>query len=311
MAGTVEGKRYRADQRTEAIDKVRKGRVVPWIHGLEYTGAASIAIGRDEDSRPGSLGELRWEAGMAPVEARMKVFVVSDADRMRQETANSLLKVLEEPPAHNLIVLTTTDARRLLPTILSRCQSVRFGDLPEATIHELLLERGIPPGRNRKAGEIPDAADATLAAALAGGSLTRAAKLAVRDDKKDINVVNLRDQAMEFLAQRPTDPDAIGDVQALARTRDRELVRRILDLGALWQEDLLRVATGSGLPLANRDREADVRREAAAVPVEVIRRRVDALAEARTAMEGNVLLPLLLGDLLVRFHGRVPPRVTR
>jgi len=309
MAGTVEGKRFRSDQRVEAIEEVRRKRVVPWIHGLEYKGAAYISIGRDEDSRPGSLGELRWEAGMAPVEARTKVYVLSDADRMRPEAANSLLKVLEEPPAHNLIVLTTSDPRRLLPTILSRCQALRFGDLSESTLTELLLARGLPPGGNRKKAVIPDAADAALAAALAGGSLTRAARLAERDEKMD--VVKLRDQAVEFLALRPGDPGAVAEVQTLAREKDRNLVRRVLDLGALWQADLIRVATGSDLPLANRDREADVRREAAQVPLEVVRRRMDALAEARAAMEGNVLLPLLLADLLARFHGRVPARMPR
>jgi DNA polymerase-3 subunit delta' len=310
MAGSMEGKKFRADQRLEAMEAVRRNRTVPWIHALEYKGAAYIAIGRDEETRRGSLGELRWEAGMAPVEGRIKVYVVSEAERMRPEAANSLLKVLEEPPASNLIVLTTSDPRRLLPTILSRCHQVRFGDLSEAVLTELLLDRGLPPGRNRKQAFVPEPANAALAAALAGGSLSRAAKLAAKD-KDETSVAELRDQALEFFALRPTDPGAVSSIHALAGKKDRDLVRRILDLGALWQADLLRVVTGSEVPLANRDREVEVRREAAGATVDDIRRRMDALAGARQAMEGNVLLPLLLLDLLAGFHGRVPVRPTR
>jgi DNA polymerase-3 subunit delta' len=302
------GQKQKGGKREEHLRSVMDERLAPGIHALTYPGAASIAIGRDEETRSGSIAELRREASLVPVEAPVKVFVVSDAERMTREAANSLLKVLEEPPPRNLFVLATSRPGELPDTILSRCQTVRFRDLSEAEIVDLLLERG---GWSRRKGSRkdkpaydrtpPDRSAAVLGAALAQGSLTRAAQLVEED------VVKLRDEALAFLRLRPGDPRLHVGVEELDRRMgtgdkddgpDRRSIERVIDFGLLWIQDVLRAATGSDLPFANRDKEAEIRRSAQALGLAEIRRRVDVLENARAALHGNVYRPLVLYPLL-------------
>lgn len=84
---------------------------------------------------------LRWK----PLEGRTRVFVLDRADALTAEAANSLLKVLEEPPDAVVIVLITSQAFALLPTIRSRCQEIRFRPLAAGLLTQWLFEaHGVP-----------------------------------------------------------------------------------------------------------------------------------------------------------------------
>jgi len=72
------------------------------------------------------MRELMKEIQLKPTEAEYKVAVVVAADRLRVEAANAFLKTLEEPPAKTILILLTTDQRRVLETILSRCLRLNF-----------------------------------------------------------------------------------------------------------------------------------------------------------------------------------------
>jgi len=277
---------YKGGKRADRIRTLMDERLEPGIVRLQFARAASIAIGRDNDTRPGSVAELRHQAGMAPMEAKVKVFVVTLADRMTVQAANSLLKVLEEPPPDNLIILTTSKPGALLDTIVSRCQAVRFRDLAEDDMVTLLGERVDAEERS-----------AVLAAGLSRGSLSRAASYL------EEGVIEPRDTAVEFLSLSPEDPRASIAVEELARARDRIAVGKIIDFGLLWQADLLRLVTGSDVALANRDREDDLRAEAAGLDAGAVHRRIAALEEARRAMEGNVFLDLVLHHLINQYSG--------
>src|SRR5207302_4859839 len=75
-----------------------------------------------------------------------KVVVVDDADDLNAESANCFLKTLEEPPPGSVLILIGTSAERQLPTILSRCQIVRFQPLAEETVADMLSRReGLDP----------------------------------------------------------------------------------------------------------------------------------------------------------------------
>lgn len=315
MPGSDKGKPLKGDRRAAHVQEVVAERLAPGIHGLSFPRAASIAIGRDEDSRVGSVGELRQQAGYAPVQARVKVFVVSEADRMTREAANSLLKVLEEPPPDNLLILTTSRPGDLPDTIVSRCQTVRFRDLSEEEIVDLVAERGLwkPPARRGQEwarAEIASGAPA-LAAALARGSLTRAVEFLEEE-----NVVARRDAALEFLELRSGDPNLAEAIRELEKSgsesrksepgQDRRVVERVLDFGLLWLADLLRAASGSDLPLANRDREAEVRALAARLTVADIHRMTGVLESARAALRGNVYRPLVLYPVVLGLEGMTP-----
>ena len=119
---------------------------------------------KDERGRAG----LNYELSRRPTLSSRHVAVVHDADRIRVEAANAFLKTLEEPPPGAVLMLLTDRPESLLPTIRSRCQTVRFGPLPDADVAALLLDRGLAA----------DPAEAQQVARLSRGSLDAAARLA-------------------------------------------------------------------------------------------------------------------------------------
>jgi DNA polymerase-3 subunit delta' len=106
---------------------------------------------------------IEREANYRPYEGNARVFLIEDADKLNDASANALLKVLEEPPQTSHIILLTSRPAMLLPTIRSRCQMIRFSPLSAAEIESHLVQ-------NKIAG----AGEARVRARIAQGSLGRA-----------------------------------------------------------------------------------------------------------------------------------------
>ena len=105
-----------------------------------------------------AIRDVEAEANFRPFEAAARFFIIDDADKMNDSAANALLKTLEEPPAASYIFLVTSRLDALLPTIRSRCQTLRFALVAAAEIEKHLAhDKNFP------------AADIALAAKLAGG----------------------------------------------------------------------------------------------------------------------------------------------
>ena len=109
------------------------------------------------------MRQIEREANFRPYEGKARVFLIEDADKLNDPSANALLKVLEEPPHTSHIVLLTSRPAMLLPTIRSRCQMIRFSPLAAEEIETHLLQ-------NKIAG----AGEARIRARVARGSLGRA-----------------------------------------------------------------------------------------------------------------------------------------
>ena len=235
--------------------------------------------------------ELIRELAYQPFEAGRRVVVARDADRMREDQYSALLKSLEEPGPSTVWVLTSARPSRLPATIRSRCQKVRLAPLPEPLLREVLeTKAGVP------------AAEARVLAALSSGSLTRA--LALRDTEP----LKARDEAMAMLqpALRGDGPGlwkAIGAFMKFGRA-GRETLRRLFEIHQLWLRDLLRIQAGAERDaLANRDREAELRRQAERLTPREIRRRLMVLEEALQSIEGNVSPDLTVFSAMSRVAG--------
>ncbi|HZZ28101.1 MAG TPA: DNA polymerase III subunit [Pirellulales bacterium] len=137
---------------------------------------------------------LLFNLALRPFRGRRKVAVIDDADYLNQEGANCLLKTLEEPPPHSVLILISTSADRQLPTIRSRAQLIRFQPLPESLVARLLVERGVAT----------DADQARHLAAFSGGSLSRAAELS------DPQLWTFRAALLQNLAESPFPSTALG-----------------------------------------------------------------------------------------------------
>jgi DNA polymerase-3 subunit delta' len=102
--------------------------------------------GRPEESHEFPLSvmqELCHTFALKPARGRRKVIVLDDADDLNEESTNCFLKTLEEPPAGSVLILVGTSVDRQLPTILSRCQIIRFAPLVPGLVGELLRAQGV------------------------------------------------------------------------------------------------------------------------------------------------------------------------
>jgi DNA polymerase-3 subunit delta' len=83
---------------------------------------------------------MQREIYLKPFEGKRKVIIIAEAEKMHNSSANSLLKTLEEPPLDANLILTSNDVNKLLPTVVSRCQQIRFGKISAKIIEEKLME---------------------------------------------------------------------------------------------------------------------------------------------------------------------------
>jgi DNA polymerase-3 subunit delta' len=165
---------------------------------------------------------LQQRLRFRPLEGDYRVMVIVDAQNLKVEAANALLKILEEPPPENIFILTASDTTTLLPTIVSRCLHLRFQPIAAEEIASFLQQNHeVSPER------------AAVTAELAGGSLSRA--VALLDDRHR----SRRRLLLETVAKIPSSP--VADLLAATERWQGENKDLSQDLDWLktWTRDLL------------------------------------------------------------------------
>ncbi len=229
--------------------------------------------------------EIVRQAGLRSYNARWRTFVIDPVDLLRPEAANALLKTLEEPPAGTGFVLVTARASSLLPTVLSRCQRVRFRPVPEADLVRWLEARDID--------------QAQRVARLAQGSPGRALALA-RDGLATVD--ETRAEILEVLAGGVVSIVPFAEKLVRGdRARWRKKVELLLDVLEGLVRDAALVGGGRSEGLLNCDRLALIEAWAEALWPRGVHRLQDALAQAREQLFLNVNGRLLVETLLSRF----------
>jgi len=258
-----------------------------------------------------ALGQQR------PHEARARVIIIDDADRLNANASNCLLKTLEEPLRGTHIVLVTSAPEKLLPTIRSRTQRVRFDRIAEATLLQIAAARGADPAGARVAAVMADGSMARFLAAL-GASVPDAPRAGRQtaeadadeagdadDDTKgavagsDVTVEMAR-ALRRAAAARGVAP--ILDVAAELGNKDaKEQLPVALALLARAYRDALVIAAGAPeLAVLSGDAGADL----APPPtsghgLSGLSRALGAIVEADTALAGNVNATMALERLLL------------
>ena len=192
---------------------------------------------------------LKQMAYLRPMMGKRRVFIIGGAENLNDASANSLLKVLEEPPSFTHVFLVTASPFRLLPTIRSRCRTLAFSAIGREEIEEILLERDFSREQAR------------ILALLVDGNLERAQELAWDDVQalKDeawslFESLASSDRASRFLERFGAVPKAVqeefGEVLEVFSSfaRDILLLRLGGDPSLLLNPDLegrLRATSGS------------------------------------------------------------------
>jgi DNA polymerase-3 subunit delta' len=299
----------------------------PDLTWVKPTGAHVMRVGDVEEP-------VVAAATRTPFEARKRVFVLERADTMNDEVANRLLKTLEEPAPYVHLILLTDSLGRVLETVVSRCQLVRFDPLPADELAADLERGGVPPERARACGRLAlgnasrarflaseegDAlradVDAYVRAMLAGESrpvggdepwrplLVRAEE---RREEAELRVAAEARQRLE-LEPKGRERKAIErEFEEMAKRDGRRARTEVLDLGieliALAFRDLLCVAEGAPEAVLATDRCDGLASVARGRDSRRLRDAVDRCEDARMSLELNVTEDLALTALSVRLE---------
>ncbi len=234
----------------------------------------------------GQIRTLIARAQYLPTESPVRVFLLTSGALMK-EAANSLLKLLEEPPDRVHLMLLAENIGDLLPTIRSRCAVARLGALPPREIVALLAERRpeLKPG------------EAELAARLAEGATGRALSL-------DLPAYfAARNDAFTLLAsaEQTNDHTALFRMTETYRAgaEGQEKVLALLRASAGLLEDILLLQHGAADRVRNIDRHSELQRLAEAFDSAAVERALRGLDEVHAGMRRNLLRSLSLDAFAV------------
>lgn len=111
---------------------------------IEIASEADSGSGESSQIKIDQLRTVKDSLGMGAYSGRYRVVLIREAERLTAQAANSLLKMLEEPPPSWIFVLTASDPSLVLPTLVSRCQILRLSPLPDEVVKKILLEKEVP-----------------------------------------------------------------------------------------------------------------------------------------------------------------------
>ena len=230
--------------------------------------------------------DLQTVMSRRPNQGRRRIAVLESADRMNEPAANALLKLLEEPPEDSLLILITSAPQRLLPTISSRCQPMRFttlsiDDLAPALAEELTEQQRLALLRN------------------AQGSMGRLLRLS-EDQEWDED----RKQAIAWFTAEPRWDtfERLHQAEILGDALDREACAQVFSLWQSLYRDRLVLASGGEEDLLwNPDALQDIE-SMPYLPSLHIKKRINLLQHASLQIASNTSIRAVLESLFLRFE---------
>jgi DNA polymerase III subunit delta' len=268
-------------------------------------------------------------SSLSPAEGDRRVFVIEQAEDLRDESQNALLKTLEEPAPFAHLILVCSEPEQLAETILSRCAPVEFAPLTADAVIETL-----GPGDEAAAAARLSGGDLELALLLAserGGALRAAAEAAARSPRTEEDTPEpwrklleaageageeagaaeerrLTEQA-ETAAKRGRKGKLTREATEQVRRTERRARTQTLDLGlalcCAWYRDLAAVASGADDLVLNADRREPLAEDAAGLDPERARRAVEWVLDTRRRLRVNVSEELALEALWLRLAGEL------
>ncbi len=241
------------------------------------------------------IRNLQGDAAVAPLEGKRKVFVIQEIERATPAAANALLKTLEEPPPHVVLLLTSNRRDMVLPTVLSRCQIVGLRALPlDEVAAALQLRWHVPEDQ------------AALLARLSSGRLGWAV-VAATDEQVWQTRSKYLDDLLTLTGEGPV--GRLNYAETLSRAADS--VETALGLWATWWRDILLVQQGlhqqdqhqpqdQVAGLLNVDRKSQLIQQAELYRPEQVQAALTDLMQTLRRVRSNVNLRLALDVLLLR-----------
>jgi DNA polymerase III subunit delta' len=232
------------------------------------------------------MREMSGKAQYKPYIGRRRVYIIDDADRLNESAANSILKVLEEPPETTLLILVTSKPYRLLETIRSRCQILSFAPVASEELESYLKSNFKRPIEETR-----------MLARLARGSIGRTLEI-------DLGVYReKRTWALDLIEALAIKRDAIKLMSAaehLGRKLEKEEFEEHLDVMMVLLADLFHLKLGEPPEsLTNSDIAQRLERIAEVVTVEQVTDFADKIERVLQSLTRNVNRQLAMEAILI------------
>ncbi len=242
-----------------------------------------VVGGTQELIKIGEIRQLQRRLHYKPFEGRKKVVVIDGAEKLGLAAANALLKTLEEPPPETVIILLSTSLSQLLPTIISRCQKIRFQPLSIESLRKVVSKT------------LPRQEEAVQSLAfLSGGSPGRALQLATD------SIWETRRELLPRIGQLSS--DNIEELFQLSEklANDKEGLEGILELLKTFFRDALTFRENGTDKVVNLDLLPSIERLSNELSSAELIGKIEAINEAQSALRQNANRQLAVERMLLR-----------
>lgn len=291
-------------------------------HSIEHGNMPEVRIWsvpkNKQDTTIEQMREMRDLAMLRPLRARWKTNIVEQGDTLNDESANCILKLLEEPPDYLINILLFRNAASVLPTVRSRCQLVRFTQVNAAELVDRLMDdygvgndearflatysQGCPGKAIRLIGDEAFVERRNAIIEVASGASSQHPWLALK-----------LAEALRGPAQKSADEDEEGEVAEdepadqpkQPRRSKRDTTLESLDMLLLWYRDLLAAKLqGSDAAIVNVDKRDEVNAQAMAYPHGGrLLTAVQAIQDSKQIILGNGNPQIVTEALMMRLAG--------
>ena len=235
-----------------------------------------------------SVDEIRSELvetmDVKPYKSKYKIYIVPDADLISQQSQNTILKTIEEPPEYGIVILLCSNMDKLLPTVKSRCVVMDTRPVRELDMLEYL---------QKNMGLTEDKAHFCID--FAQGNMGKAIKLATNDEYAQVV------ETVVSVMKKIHDLDVEDLTQSMENIERFKLsINDCLDLMAMWYRDILMLkVTGKIDKLLFRDEYAILKKHASVVSFGAVEEKIEAISRARKRLEANANFDVTMELLLL------------
>lgn len=242
--------------------------------------------------RIAQIRSLCQTLALKPYEARTRVVIISEAQTMTHEAGNALLKILEEPPARTVLILTATQATDLLPTVVSRCLHIRFQPVSRKSLETFLTKSyGISDEK------------AVIVASMANGSLSKAL-LMIKPANMQYRINQrkwlIQDSGLDAPASLSSKPISSWLAFSERLSKNKKNLTDFLEVMKTWLRDLA-ICKFSPKLIINKDLTRKIESASQQIDLESVISKIQAIEVAEKDIRANANIRLSLDVMFLKF----------
>jgi len=285
------------DEETNPLEKLEKEDYANYLSEMESKARDKyhkIYLPKANDIRISSIRQIKKDIYLTGKAGKKKIFLISGAERMNPQSSNSLLKILEEPPKNSILILTTSQINSIIPTIIGRCQKIKFDNLKKSHIKDYITSKD----------ERISSSEAEFYSEIAEGSITKCNEILEK------NLLDLREKVMDLLTAIVTNQQLkLGNnIDYVIGKKDKQRIRQFLILLNIWFADITFKSSGNDELIVNKDKSDRLNKFVSNFNSQNYK-IINSIEEALKDLESNIFPDLLLYNLSFKIRSYIQKKV--